>query len=72
MVMAWLMNSMNDDIRENYLYHTTAKNLWEAVKHAYLDLENSAQMFELRNKARKIMQSDLDVTQYFNSLTKLW
>ena len=29
-------------------------------------------MFELRNKARKMTQSELDVTQYFNSLTKLW
>ena len=62
---------MNDDIGENYLYHTTTKDLWEAIKRSYSDLENSAQMFELRNKARKIMQSDLDVTQYFNSLTKL-
>ena len=62
MVMAWLVNSMNDDIEENYLYHTTAKDLWEAVKRAYSDLENSTQMFELRNKARKMTQSELDMT----------
>ena len=62
MVMAWLMNSMNDDIKENYLYHTTTKDLWEVIKRSYSDLENSAQMFELRNKARKMTQSELDMT----------
>ena len=31
---------------------------------AYSDLENSSQMLELRNRQ--------DVTQYFNSLIKLW
>lgn len=46
--------------------------MWETEKRQYSDLENSAQLFELRNKARNLTQGERDVTTYFNALTKLW
>ena len=49
-VMAWLLNSMEENIGENYMYYSTAKELWEAMNRVFSDLENSTQMFELRNK----------------------
>ena len=49
-VMAWLVNSIEENIGENYMYCSTAKELWDAVNHAFSDLENSAQMFKLRNE----------------------
>ena len=42
-VMSWLVNSMNDDIQNNYLCYPTAKKIWDSL--------NSAQFFELRNMA---------------------
>ncbi|XP_022848803.1 uncharacterized protein LOC111371127 [Olea europaea var. sylvestris] len=68
MVMAWIVNSMEEDIRESYLYYSTTKELWDALTVAFSDLENSAQLFEFRNKARNLRQGDLDVRQYYNSL----
>ncbi|XP_022883134.1 uncharacterized protein LOC111399882 [Olea europaea var. sylvestris] len=68
MVMSWIVNSMEKDIRESYLYYSTAKELWDALTVAFFDLENLAQLFELRNKATNLRQEDLDVTQYYNSL----
>ena len=72
MVMPWLINSMDEKISENFMCYTTAKNMWEAAKRQYSDLENSSQLFELRNKARNLTQVEMDVTTYFNVLTKLW
>ena len=39
---------------------------------AYSDLEDSSQMFGLRNRSRLLWQDKNSVTHYFNSLTKLW
>lgn len=72
MVMAWLINSMDEKISESFMCYTTAKLMWEAAKRQYSDLENSSQLFELRNKARNLTQAEMDVTTYFNALTKLW
>lgn len=63
---------MEEEIRESYLYYSTAKKLWDVLTVAYSDLENSAQLFELWNKARNLCQGDLEVTYYYNSLQKLW
>lgn len=71
-VMAWLVNSMEPNIGQTYLFYQTAAELWEAVKETYSDLENSSQLFELRNMARNLKQGDMDVTHYFNSLKNLW
>ena len=65
MAMVWLVNSM-------VLVMQTTTELWDALNRSYLDVENSAIMFELRNKARNLKQGDLDVTEYFNALPRLW
>lgn len=63
---------MEPNIGQTYLFYQTAAELWEAVKETYSDLENSSQLFELRNMARNLKQGDMDVTHYFNSLKNLW
>ena len=35
MVMSWLINSMNNDIGENFLLYETAKDIWDAAKEIY-------------------------------------
>ena len=50
LVMAWLINSMEPVIAPTFLFHSTAKELWDAIKEFYLDLENSAEVFELKSK----------------------
>ena len=72
LVMSWLIMSMDDSMSEVYLLYPTAKAIWDAVTLPYSDLTDSSQVFALRNRARNLHQDDLIVTQYFNSLTKLW
>ena len=33
---------------------------------------NSSQLFEMRNRTRNLLRGDMDVTQYYSSLRKLW
>lgn len=56
MVMAWIVNSIEDDIKEPHLYYSTVNELWDALNIAFANLENFAQLFELRNKARNLRQ----------------
>ncbi|XP_062089070.1 uncharacterized protein LOC133795632 [Humulus lupulus] len=44
MIKSWLISSMNNDIGDNFLLYTTARELWDAVKNSYssqLDLFES-------------------------------
>ncbi|EOY31231.1 Uncharacterized protein TCM_038193 [Theobroma cacao] len=72
MVMAWLINSMEPKIGRTYLFYKIAKEIWDMAHEMYLDLENSAQCFEVRSALRSTKQGNLSVTEYFNTLTKLW
>jgi len=72
MVMAWLINSMEESIVEIYLLYPSAKSIWDAMALAYSDLEDATQMFHLRTRAINLKQEENSVTHYFNSLTKLW
>lgn len=42
MVMSWLINSMTNDIGENFLLYNTAKEIWEAVKETYSTNEKNS------------------------------
>ena len=46
LVIAWLIQSMVDEIGETYLFHSMAKETWDAMVLAYSDLKNSSQLFE--------------------------
>ena len=72
MVMAWLVNSMEEDISSNYMCYPTAKELWDNVIEMYSDLENHSQVFELNLKLGEIKQGEDSVTKYFNSLKRIW
>ncbi|XP_072062320.1 uncharacterized protein [Arachis hypogaea] len=72
MVMTWLVNSMEEDISSNYMYYTTAKELWDSVKEMYSGLGNKSQIYELTLKAREIQQGSDNVTKYFHTLKRVW
>ena len=61
MVMSRLLNSMTNEIGEDYPYYETAKEIQDAIKESYSDKENTSELFEV-----------ITVTQYFNALNKYW
>ena len=70
--MSWLINSMNNDIGENFLLYGTAKEIWDAAKEIYSDNENTAELFEIEGTLHDLRQGNQPVTQYFNLLTRYW
>ncbi|XP_052173043.1 uncharacterized protein LOC127788605 [Diospyros lotus] len=72
MVMSWLINSMNNEIGENFLLYNTTQEIWEAVKEAYSHVENTSELFEIESVLNDLRQGESQVTQYFNSLNKFW
>ena len=72
MIMAWLVNAMEEDISANYMCYSTAKELWDNVNQMYSDFGNQSQVYELETKLREIRQGENTVTKYFNTLKGLW
>ena len=71
MVMSWLIDSMNNAIGRIFLLYTTAK-VWDETKKVYLSNENTTKLFERESVLQDLHQGDLQVTQYFNLLTRYW
>ncbi|XP_031263274.1 uncharacterized protein LOC116121458 [Pistacia vera] len=70
--MAWLINSMEEEIGRLYLFLPIAKDIWEIAKETYSDMGNSAQISEIKSRLRETKQGNMSVTQYYSLLAKLW
>lgn len=55
MIILWLINYIETrDWLKGYMILPTAKELWDAMVETYLDMRNSAQVFEITNKIKKL------------------
>ncbi|KAL6311476.1 hypothetical protein AAG906_012064 [Vitis piasezkii] len=72
MVMSWLINSMTNDIGENFMYYGTAKEIWDAARETYSNIDNTSAIFEIKSILQDLRQGDSTVTKYFNILTRYW
>ena len=70
--MTWLVNSMEEDISPNYMCYHTAIELQDNINQMYSDMENQSLVYELTLKLERICQGEDSITQYFNSLKRLW
>ncbi|KAL6339861.1 hypothetical protein AAG906_034949 [Vitis piasezkii] len=70
MIMSWLINSMNNDIGENFLLFGTAKDIWDAAKETYSSSENTSELFQVESALHDFRQGEQLVTQYYNTLTR--
>ena len=72
MVMSWLLNSMTNETGENFMYYKTAKEIWDSARVAYSNVDNTSEIFEIKNRLHDLHQGESSVTDYFNSLSKNW
>ena len=72
MIMSWLINSMINEIGENFLLYGTAKEIWDAAKETYSSSENTSELFSVESALHELCQGDSSITQYFNSLKRHW
>ncbi|RVW94063.1 Retrovirus-related Pol polyprotein from transposon TNT 1-94 [Vitis vinifera] len=72
MVMSWLINFMTNDIGENFMYYGTTKEIWDAARETYSNIDNTSAIFEIMSILQDLRQGDSTVTEYFNILTRYW
>ncbi|KAG6635842.1 hypothetical protein CIPAW_11G071100 [Carya illinoinensis] len=58
MVMSWLINSMTNDIGENFLLYGTTKEIWDATKQTYSNNENMSELFEVESVLHDFRQGE--------------
>ncbi|KAI4350951.1 hypothetical protein L6164_005353 [Bauhinia variegata] len=71
-IMTWLLNSMQLDISQNFMFLETSKQIWEMVKKTYSKAQDVAVVYELKTRIANTKQGNLSVTEYYNLLTNLW
>ena len=72
MMMSWLINSMNNEIGENFMFYETTKEIWDVGRETYFDNENTAELFQFKSILHDLRQGDMSVTQYFKTLNHHW
>lgn len=72
MVISWLLNSMISEIGDNFMLYETAREIWEAVWESYSNHDNTSTIFEVESFLHELRQSEMNVTQYYNFLTRSW
>ena len=72
MVMSWLVNSMINEICENFLLYSTTHEIWDAATEFYSSKENTLAIFEIETRLHDLRQGDLSVIQFYNILTRHW
>ncbi|XP_019056073.1 PREDICTED: uncharacterized protein LOC109115911, partial [Nelumbo nucifera] len=72
MVTAWFINSMDPVVGKPFMFLPTARDMWEAVRETYSDLDNHSQLFELNTRMWKLQQGQCEVTAYYNEMMAVW
>lgn len=50
LVVAQLVNAMDEEINTSYMCYSTAKELWDNVNQMYANLRNYSQIYKLQRK----------------------
>lgn len=58
LVMSWLLNTMTNEIGENFLYYDTAKEMWDAVNETYSNVDNTSAIFEIKSLLHDLRQGE--------------
>lgn len=65
MVVAWLINSMDPLFEKSLTFHPTARDVREAAKENYSDMENYSQIYKLNTRmwgTQKVTRCDYFIT----------
>ncbi|KAL5816220.1 hypothetical protein ACOSQ3_024598 [Xanthoceras sorbifolium] len=65
MVMSWLINSMTNEIGENFLLYETAREIWKAAKETYSSSDNTAELFGIESNLYDLRQGELTQLDLF-------
>ncbi|XP_030963776.1 eukaryotic translation initiation factor 4G-like [Quercus lobata] len=70
MVLSWIYNSVNKNIKSSVTYNETARQVWLDLKHRF-DQGNAARIYSLQKAISHISQNNLLVSDYFTNFKTL-
>jgi gag-polypeptide of LTR copia-type len=71
-VKNWLLNSIEPNLIGNYVHHTSAKDIWNALKITYFDGGDLSHFYSLKKKEYQIKQGGGSVENFYSMLQGLW
>lgn len=71
MVLSWILNSLDKNIRDSVMFCETAAELWKDLNERY-GQSNKARLFQAQKDVSCISQGDMDIACYFNKAKKVW
>ncbi|XP_074290242.1 uncharacterized protein LOC141616973 [Silene latifolia] len=71
MVRCWLLNSISQELKENFVSCKSAKHLWTDLCERY-GKSNAPLLFQLKKELRNISQGNDSVVEYFTKLKRYW
>ncbi|WVZ19805.1 hypothetical protein V8G54_007127 [Vigna mungo] len=72
LIMTWIWQSMAPEIRKNYMFHSSAKEIWEDLQSTFSLKKNLAATHDLKNRIFTTTQGSLSVSKYYGILNGLW
>ncbi|XP_050878255.1 uncharacterized protein LOC127082074 [Lathyrus oleraceus] len=71
-IITWLWNSISPEISRNCMYLSSAKAVWEYLRHSYSMKQNMSACYDLKRKIFNTKQGNLSITEYFGVLNGFW
>ena len=63
---------MQPDVSRNYMFLSTAREIWEVAKQTYSKVQDVSVIYEVKTKISSTKQGGMTVTEYYNSMNGLW
>ncbi|RDX62047.1 hypothetical protein CR513_59657, partial [Mucuna pruriens] len=72
LIMTWLWNSMTLEIGRNYMFYSSAHEIWGNLIETYSMKEDFAACYDIESKIFNSRQGTLSVIEYYETLNGLW
>nr|XP_017221723.1 PREDICTED: uncharacterized protein LOC108198480 [Daucus carota subsp. sativus] len=71
MIITWLLNSINPEIRSSLVYDTLASVVWSDL-HSRFTQNNGPRFFEIRKDLASLVQENMTISAYYTKFKKLY
>ncbi|XP_048494780.1 uncharacterized protein LOC125494928 [Beta vulgaris subsp. vulgaris] len=71
LVICWLMNSMNEEIGENFTFVDSSAQLWHEIGECY-GQSNGPHIYQLKRELDNLKQENQSIMMYYGKLKRFW
>ncbi|XP_020240380.1 uncharacterized protein LOC109819166 [Cajanus cajan] len=72
LIMTWMWHSMIPEISRNYMFHSSAKEIWDDLQSTFSLKKDFAACYDIESRIFNTKQGSLSVSEYHGILNGLW